>query len=157
MHRAGPGAGRAHAHRSPARSNRRAPVFRGTVRAGSRRGSVDLARDGHARMASRARVALSSDNQGSSQGTRMIQETDRWDRVKHVFQAALGRRPDTRSAFLVAACDDDQLLRAEVHSLLLAHEAAGSFAERPAIDGLAAPDMTPHSLVTGRQIGPYQI
>ena len=87
----------------------------------------------------------------------MTHEAGRWDRVKHLFQAALDRRPDKRSAFLDGACGDDRQLRNEVDSLLLAHEAAGSFAERPAIEGVAALDMTPPAFVTGRQIGPYQM
>ena len=87
----------------------------------------------------------------------MTHEADRWDRVKHLFQAALDRRPDSRSLFLDGACGDDRQLRNEVDSLLLAHEAAGSFAGWPAIEAVAALEMTPPASVTGRQIGPYQM
>jgi hypothetical protein len=67
----------------------------------------------------------------------MTDEAGRWERVKQVFQDALDRTPGERSAFLREACRDDRELRAEVDSLLLAHEAAGSFAHRPAIDALS--------------------
>src|SRR5437763_7444612 len=63
-----------------------------------------------------------------------------WDRVKEVFQEILERPPHERAAYVLALCGDDAVLRAEVESLLATHEAAGSFAEQPAIellDGLA--------------------
>jgi serine/threonine-protein kinase len=75
-----------------------------------------------------------------------------WDRVKRVFQSALERSPDTRPAFLDAACGDDRSLRAEVESLLRAHEQAGSFAERPAVDSV-----TGGPLHRGDRLGPYEI
>ena len=55
----------------------------------------------------------------------------RWQQVKAVLQAALEQDPDTRAAFVLETCGDDAALRAEVESLLAAHERAGSFAERP--------------------------
>ena len=58
-----------------------------------------------------------------------------WDRVKQVFQAALDTPPEKRAAFVREACGTDHDLRTEVDSLLLAHERAGSFAERPALEG----------------------
>ena len=82
----------------------------------------------------------------------MTHDAGGWDRVKQVFQSALERSPDTRPAFLDAACGDDRSLRAEVESLLRAHEQAGSFAERPAIDGV-----TGRPLQRGDRLGPYDI
>jgi len=76
----------------------------------------------------------------------------RWDRVKQVFQAALERRPQTRPAFLDGACGDDRPLRAEVESLLRAHEEAGSFAERPAVE-----DVTGRPLQRGDRLGQYDV
>jgi serine/threonine protein kinase/tetratricopeptide (TPR) repeat protein len=76
----------------------------------------------------------------------------RWERVKRVFQAALERSPETRAAFLADACGDDAPLRVEVESLLRAHEQAGSFAERPAVDGV-----TGRPLQRGDRLGPYDI
>jgi eukaryotic-like serine/threonine-protein kinase len=68
----------------------------------------------------------------------MNHDQDRWNRVKQVFQAALERSPDSRPAFLADACGGVRSLRAEVESLLRAHEQAGSFAERPALEGLCS-------------------
>ena len=82
----------------------------------------------------------------------MTPDAGGWNRVKHVFQSAFEQSPDTRPAFLDAACGDDRSLRAEVESLLRAHEQAGSFAERPAIDGV-----TGRPLQRGDRLGPYEI
>ena len=82
----------------------------------------------------------------------MTDALGRWDRVKRVFQAALERSPETRAAFLADACGDDAPLRVEVESLLRAHEQAGSFAERPAVDGV-----TGSPLQRAGRLGPYEI
>jgi hypothetical protein len=49
--------------------------------------------------------------------------------VKEIFQSALDRAPEERSAFVSQACGEDRETRAEVESLLLAHQEAGNFAE----------------------------
>jgi eukaryotic-like serine/threonine-protein kinase len=82
----------------------------------------------------------------------MTNEQDGWDRVKQVFQAALERSPDSRPAFLAAACGDVRALRDEVESLLRAHEQAGSFAEPPAIEAGRGPVMN-----RGDRLGQYTI
>lgn len=51
-----------------------------------------------------------------------------WARVKTVFQSALEQPADLRSSFVANACSSDVPLRAEVESLLSAHDAAGAFA-----------------------------
>ena len=91
-----------------------------------------------------------------------MKDASRWERVKQVFQAALERSPETRPAFLAETCGDDRSLRAEVESLLLAHEGAGSFAERPALEEWA--DVAMHGreagdrqLQPGDQLGPYEL
>ena len=43
---------------------------------------------------------------------------ERWPQVKALFQAAAGRPPGERDAFLAAATSDDEALRREVTSLL---------------------------------------
>jgi len=78
--------------------------------------------------------------------------TAAWDRVKHVFQSALEQRPEARATFLAGACADDRSLRAEVESLLRAHEQAGSFADRPAVE-----DVTGRPLQRGDRLGSYEI
>jgi eukaryotic-like serine/threonine-protein kinase len=75
-----------------------------------------------------------------------------WDRVKQVFQAAVEQRVEARPTFLDEACGNDAALRAEVESLLRAHEQAGSFAERAAVDELAGPP-----LKSGDHLGPYEV
>jgi eukaryotic-like serine/threonine-protein kinase len=45
-----------------------------------------------------------------------------WQQVEELFQAALERAPGERAQFLAAACGADEQLRAEVVSLLAAHE-----------------------------------
>src|SRR5579862_204097 len=66
----------------------------------------------------------------------MIDDGARWNRVKQLFQDALERPADERERFLHGACTDDRELRGEVESLLLAHAAAGSFAQGPAVEAL---------------------
>jgi serine/threonine-protein kinase len=61
----------------------------------------------------------------------LIMTGSRWQDVKAVLEAALEQEPDKRAAFVRENCGDDAALRAEVESLLAAHERAGSFAERP--------------------------
>ena len=52
---------------------------------------------------------------------------DQWDRVKQIFQSALDRAPQERSAFVREACGEDGDVRTEVESLLVAHQEAGDF------------------------------
>jgi serine/threonine-protein kinase len=103
-------------------------------------------------MANRSGVALSPDHDRPCQKERMTSAAGDWDRVKRVFQSALERSPETRPAFLDGACGDDRSLRVEVESLLRAHEEAGSFADRPALE--AATDAPLHR---GDRLGPYDI
>ena len=56
---------------------------------------------------------------------------ERWQEVKEIFQSALDRAPGDRSAFVAAACGQDQALLSEVESLLAAHERDGTFLEAP--------------------------
>jgi serine/threonine-protein kinase len=103
-------------------------------------------------MANRSGVALSPDDGRPGQEERVTTDAGGWDRVKRVFQSALERSPATRPAFLDAACGDDRSLRAEVESLLLAHEQAGGFAERPAVEAV-----TGRPLHRGDRLGQYDI
>ena len=58
---------------------------------------------------------------------------DRWNQILHVFEAALDRDATLRPSFLDEACQGDADLRAEVDALVLAHQEAGSFGERPLV------------------------
>jgi eukaryotic-like serine/threonine-protein kinase len=83
---------------------------------------------------------------------------ERWQRVKEIFQVALDRAPDERSAFLAKACDGDEGLRLEVESLLTSHEKDGSFIDSPAHQ--AAADLFPDDgggLRSGQIISHYEI
>jgi len=75
---------------------------------------------------------------------------ERWARLKQVFEEAVEREPETRPAFLAAACGEDVELRREVESLLLSHGEAGAFLEEPATSGEG-------SSFVGRRVGAYRI
>jgi hypothetical protein len=82
---------------------------------------------------------------------------ERWKRVRELFEAAVERRPDKRTAFLDEACSGDASLREDVEALLSSDRAAGSFIEHPPAwaavgsEGAAAP------LAAGLRLGPYEI
>ena len=90
-----------------------------------------------------------------------------WDRVKQLFQSALERPLEELERFLHEACGDDRELRREVESLLAAHQQAGEFAERPAVERLATEfagmatsgeSMTRYrALQPGCELGPYHV
>ncbi|MGB7926119.1 MAG: protein kinase, partial [Pyrinomonadaceae bacterium] len=83
---------------------------------------------------------------------------ERWQQIKELFHSALEREPEQRPAFLAGACDADPSLRAEVESLIAAHELPGSFLDAPAYEvaaGMLADDQS--ELEAGRRIGHYQI
>ena len=88
----------------------------------------------------------------------MNDDARRWNRVKQVFQDALERPADDRGPFVLAACGDDFELQGEVESLLVAHAAAGSFAQGPAIETLppSAADAFANPSVP-RHIGSYEV
>lgn len=88
-------------------------------------------------------------------------ETERWDQIKRVMQAALDLPAEERTTYLRDTCGHDHDLRVEVESLLLAHEQAGSFAQRPAVERLTgsvgATAIDRMALPVGHQIGAYEI
>ncbi|OLE56005.1 MAG: hypothetical protein AUG51_00310 [Acidobacteria bacterium 13_1_20CM_3_53_8] len=63
--------------------------------------------------------------------------SERWQRVKYLFESALEREPVERAAFLNEACNGDESLREEVESLLAAYNVDDSFMEMPAVAALA--------------------
>ena len=95
----------------------------------------------------------------------MDDDVRRWNRVKQVFQDALERRADERGIFVRTACGDDRELQSEVESLLVAHVAAGSFAQGHAIEALAPSAAVSlrdgawaeHRLQRGARLGHYEI
>src|SRR2546423_11590549 len=82
----------------------------------------------------------------------------RWQQVKEVLNAALGRDTHERAAFISKACGGDESLRHEVESLIISHGEAGSFIEEPAFNVNAemfAGEQT--ESLAGRSFGPYEI
>lgn len=47
---------------------------------------------------------------------------ERWQQVKHIFNAAVEQDPKYRPAFIAEACGADAELRSEVESLISSHE-----------------------------------
>ena len=100
-----------------------------------------------------------------------MSDAARWARVSAVFQEALDQEEAARATYLGAACGSDRGLRAEVESLLRAHDSAGGFVKGSPFDALPpsvvaafkdrvpggrmAPPNSP--LVRGTRIGPYEI
>jgi eukaryotic-like serine/threonine-protein kinase len=62
--------------------------------------------------------------------------------VEELFEAALAQPPELRHAFLDRVCASSPELRKRVEDLLLAHEQAGSFLEKPLLAGLATQGLT---------------
>ncbi len=59
---------------------------------------------------------------------------ERWQQVKHIFNAAVEQDPKYRPAFIAEACGADAELRSEVESLISSHEEDGSFIDSPAFE-----------------------
>ncbi len=83
---------------------------------------------------------------------------ERWARVKELFEAAVDLDRNGRTALLDKECGEDEVLRAEVESLLESDERTGDFIEQP---GFAIPrDLFPDNVeepFVGRQFGAYQV
>ena len=98
-----------------------------------------------------------------------MSDASRWALVTAVFQDALERDGAARAAYLDIACVGDGALRAEVESLLAAHQAAGHFAEGSPLAALPAsavaalgagaanPALFNTLLSAGTRLGPYEI
>jgi predicted Ser/Thr protein kinase len=81
-----------------------------------------------------------------------------WDDLTALFHAALEQPASERERFLDEACAGDPALRAEAASLLMSHEQAGDFLQKPAVEiaaALAAGDQ--ESSLDGTELGPYKI
>jgi WD40 repeat protein len=79
---------------------------------------------------------------------------ERWHEIDKLLSEALSREPSQREGYVEHACAGDAELRREVRVLLEAHDRAGSFMEKPAVE--AAGSSSPPSLI-GRKLGPYTI
>lgn len=139
--------------RSSAESNRGTSLFRRVVRRGCCRRDVILAVDGHTRVADRENVAEPSAQPDPAAG-QDVTNAPHWDRVKLLFQEAFERPPRERFAWLRSRCGNDRALAAEVESLLVTHEQAGSFGELPALELLSAINADSGTAVAGPAVRP---
>ena len=97
----------------------------------------------------------------------MSDDQARWSQVKKVFQAALAQPTEQRRSFVRDQCGEDDALLREVEVLVAAHERAGNFIERPAIEvvvsssklGGLSGDVEPveRVLEPGLRLGPYEV
>jgi serine/threonine-protein kinase len=84
--------------------------------------------------------------------------SERWTRVKKLFEAAADLAPHERAVLLSNECDGDDSLRREVESLLDSDAQTDAFIEQPVLEMPRDlfPEPPDESLV-GRQFGAYQI
>ncbi|HEV8134150.1 MAG TPA: protein kinase [Pyrinomonadaceae bacterium] len=91
---------------------------------------------------------------------------ERWQQIDKLFHSLLGLEPDKRAALLAEACADDESLREQIEALVMAHDQAGGFIERPAIEvearGVAADAETAESQraiseLSGESISHYRV
>jgi tetratricopeptide (TPR) repeat protein len=80
---------------------------------------------------------------------------ERWQRVKQVFSEASALPPDAQRQYLDRACAGDAPLRAEVDSLLGAHNEPNVVFDRPAVSYVIEP--APSEQWIGKRIGAYEI
>ena len=80
--------------------------------------------------------------------------SEQWQQVKELFEAALDHPQSDRADIVAAACPEDDEIRAEVLSLLKAHERDPVFMNEPV--GNLLPDEKP-ILHTGQSLGNYEI
>jgi Tol biopolymer transport system component/serine/threonine protein kinase/tetratricopeptide (TPR) repeat protein len=87
-------------------------------------------------------------------------DPERWKQVEEVFESALERAPEERSAYLTHVCRGDEALRSQVETLIASYEKAGSFIEEPALGTAVLPetvvDETVNTLI-GLRLGSYKI
>jgi len=83
---------------------------------------------------------------------------ENWQKVREVFDSALGRPPEERQKFVNEICGGDKTLLAEVESLLLSLDSAESFMETPAVAQVAgAIQAEVKHLEAGQKLGNYEI
>ena len=76
---------------------------------------------------------------------------DRWQRISQIFNDALTRSEDARAAFVAEACAHDELMRAQVESLLMHHSSSPGLLDRGSLVAAGAGSLA------GRSLGLYQV
>lgn len=61
----------------------------------------------------------------------------RWDNINAIFESAIKLDPTERESYIKDACGDDELLLAELETLLASHSKAENFMESPAVGEVA--------------------
>ena len=77
--------------------------------------------------------------------------------MRALLEPALGRPPAERARYLDEACAEEESLRAELQSLLEAHDEAGSFIEAPAFDPRGARAADAAALAPGTPLGRFVV
>ena len=84
--------------------------------------------------------------------------SQRWLKIREVFESACDLSPDCRQAFLSEACEDDPRLREEVESILAASEQSPAFFEVSAAEAFPELfDREPAAALVGERIGAYEL
>src|SRR5215469_15598317 len=87
-------------------------------------------------------------------------EIERWQRIEELYHSALTLPTEARAEFLSQSCQDDEVLRREVESLLR-HDERVDFLESPALKVLRQDMATERAagplLRTGRTVSHYRI
>ena len=83
--------------------------------------------------------------------------SERWQKVKGLFDAVVELAPSEREKFLAESCGDDDELRREVEELLASSNNAESFMEKPAAEAVAGLMIEPRNLEAGKSFGHYEI
>ena len=78
-----------------------------------------------------------------------------WERARALFQSALEKPEQDRTAFLANACQGDETTQREVEALIAAHAATGGFLETPAFR--VAPDAVAPALQPGDRLGSFEV
>jgi eukaryotic-like serine/threonine-protein kinase len=86
-----------------------------------------------------------------------VTDFSRWQRVEDLCHAALQRPSEERAVFLSAECGADEALLQEVETLLAQESVAGNFLETPVDAAVAEVMQTSGRLLTGQQLGPFEI
>jgi eukaryotic-like serine/threonine-protein kinase len=85
-------------------------------------------------------------------------KSDRWQKAKKLYEAALVLQPDERPSFLDKRCDGDAELRREIESLLSFSDDAVSFLEKPAVGEVAEIIVSKNEkLSQGQRLAHYEI
>lgn len=81
---------------------------------------------------------------------------DQWARIKPIFAEAAERPSSERPEFIKSQCDGDEILIAEIESLLRAYDEAGSFIEDSPQHAAPENDRDIDRMI-GRKIGAYEL